>query len=374
MTISTEAILEQRIALLRNHGFDLVPLSARQRTLRNRLLVRPDVDLSRFRISAKVDTVELRAVTSKSYRGGVLNKLITGKTKFTSLSATACGATPDRFGHEWVLKIQDPTPEQLRAIHHSDLWSAPPLLDRVDVAIDFFPVSSINGSLDAARRTLLDLLARHVLIKPEYTRRAQNLRWFAYRPLRDGSHKPTARKPDDDHYNLVSEGAHLFFPSTTYVGEKKGLELRLYIKMRDRVGGKAEVALPADGQAVRYEISFAGYVLAKIGLGRLPDLLKFDFQNVAKASSFRLLTVPAQPTEASVNRLVRARIAQRALEDFLPGGISHFAQVRGHSKQRRAVPARKRRVGKTIAFVELNKRVNAALRRLTREFRAKRAA
>ncbi len=283
-----------------------------QRLLRDRFVLRPEIDLNLYKCSASFDWVQLHLPVDKGWNQINLQKVANAfLRRIDSPSTVFC----NRYWHGgYWLRIQDPQPHELPQLTEHlrkrlcfDISPAEIPILGLELSIDFRIIGAhkVNESeLNSMRSRILDVLRSHCLVQIGDAPKAQP-RFFVH-----GSHRRSQRTVDHykgtdmevrSHLARLGIGAmrsHLFsrrayhkpaVDTTLYIGEEntQGVLYRSMDKVSDRRNPSKDEAtlLPLHDRRARLEISLPATkdrppLAHEIGLGQLRDLYTSDYHRL----------------------------------------------------------------------------------------------
>jgi hypothetical protein len=374
-------------------------LAGGQRRLNGRWLLQPDIDLSKFTCRAVVDWLEIHFSTVSPTRLQELRRLMAssfGGTKpwVTPVeSPTARGMARFRTkSHLFVLRVQEPDFGQIAAAliavdskYHLD---GAPRVPAIEVSIDFTP----KVPCDRNRLAMVLVLGRHLrpTVSNVISRKPDRPRFSwgdgKIDTISFGAMKETINR-DTLPLSLAGDQAP-FADATLYLGAKCGPVMwRIMDKVVDRQNRGVGTArtLAAEERRARIEVVLRGAALNEVGIGDFSKLSTFRFEKLARFFRFSLPTfsepVPPKPICPA------AWISRRRWQKFEMTGIvgsdaldKAVANERDRTRlalMRAKLPIRQREragngaQGTLVAYREMNKAVDTALRHLSESIAGK---
>ncbi len=387
-----------------------------QPVLAGRKILRPVIDLGCYRARAEIDWIEIRLETPGRHQAINMQRAVTGviDAQGGAYSAFITGPRGEKgyLGDQFILRFQDPDPGGLRALLDAILArygdDTVPLDDlaiaAVEISVDFYvrPACAARAvDADRLRWLMVDLMRRHLRPEPVLTEAPLcRPRWFgtatgksgATFALEDRRGGATSRTPhflrlgvDESYRPALSLSAHHQPPVdvTYWIGSRESpVMLRSMDKITDRrdpVTGSAD-PLPLGNCRARLEVTLQGEIgkngaHGAVGLDTVGDLYGFKFESIrppffefflptfGSDSDLASLPFSVKVTEQAVfersgvyglDRLHRSiEIVQRAAD-------KHGEINRG--------PTPLAKKGRLVAYVELNRRFDRALKGLSRRW------
>lgn len=267
-----------------------------QKRLKEKVVLNPTIDLSRYRFSANIDTVVIRIELGRNTKPGTLKaKLgpVIGPKPFVGAldkkaieSGGGCAA--------WDVTIQDPTRPMLErlceALREEYGLDSTPMLVQVDVAVDA-SLSGLSGVSDAdvdvvnsadARKPIYETLKRH--LRPDADVLPDDARWWGWlSSADDDSARQEKRRQLGLLLKSMSDGLTMPSPptETMWLGEKSAPACWvIYDKIRDQ-----SEPLPTSKHRIRLEVKAKLEGLQRIGvhdLQTVDDLWRFDWGRIRK--------------------------------------------------------------------------------------------
>lgn len=396
------------------HEYTLHPFpQTRQARLVGRAALVPSLILSKFRVDAVIDWIDIVVQTEDDQQEVNVNGWVEEATE-KSLSVKRITTQDESSRRLFSVRIQEPEPNTVKAIvaginaHHRLRCTEG--ISASEVSVDWYPYSR----RDSDGLLMTDLLARHVLPPKDiwmgrrgiprcYGRKGRGTRGrrtdtppilghplprlhhapIVYVGIELGADPSLARTLDPHmHTQPAADG-------TVYYGSKEGPEMiRIMHKIMDqqnRVTGKQMDLGPGERRA-RIEVTLRGEALERVGLMHLRDLGGRPFECLrTRYFSFWLPTVPYHAGRAdTVSDVLKGPLSRWEIEIFKRSGVVGLEayQAGRHEIASRArsglVDAGARRKARDrvgggprrfrVDFEELNRRTSDALRRLSKEW------
>ena len=388
-----------------------------QPILKDRLILKPDIDLNRYRCRAVIDWIEVQIETIGVHQAINIQR-------FASKVLTESGSTskvyvfgPSRnrgyTGSSFIVRVQQPGFRHLGPLCAELLRKCPTSARSVDdlaiagieVSVDFYVKNHDVLGLDAQnllRWQMTEVLRRHLRPGTPLTEREDNQpRFYVTVDGTAGSKsvvsKATARASGRRRREIRRLGlnekalaplrmaAHEQAPidTTFYIGKKDSpVMLRVMDKttdQRDPNRGTAVDLPPAECRS-RIEVTFMKNAdevggPAAVGLETLNDLVGYPFKSIRKlvfeffhpttniVDEMKHLPFPVNVTELDVFR----RSGVYGL-DRLQRSIAEISDRRYRKKE---IPTKPRSIGskgKAVSFEELNRKIDRSLNRLSRDW------
>lgn len=398
-------------------SYERRPCTLIQRRFEGRDELIPQIDLKHYNAHAVLDWVQLKFSLTRMRQAlniaRSVNEALHAHGGRENAYVTGPGGITPYTGHEFYLRLQDPTPARLALTLSTvrdkylreEIAGTVFFIDAVEVSVDFYVKDAL--SMEKSRRDLLrwqmvDVLRRHLRLHPEYT--AQPL---AHPRVKFEKGTPPARvlkkrPPTWRKKTLVDpmlvlglpRGASTVFHSTAYappvidgtyyVGPKEGAVLiRVMNKetnRRDNAAGSFD-PLDEEEKRARLEVTIKNNqpTLGKLmDLGpsqRVENLYAFDFQRLRpKVFEFFLPTLQAEGNELDLG--LKGHVREQ--EAFEKGGV--YALHRLHEGEHQLLRARRKqrlipemppslgKYGYLCSYKALNHKVDHALRMLTKDW------
>lgn len=367
------------------------PVTCRQRRLDGRVALWPDLDLTAFRCRAVVDWIDVSIRTTKPTQARWLN------VRIDRAIGRNCNVQ-DLGGDGFKVRFQDPDLAKIevavRSIEASHGISAPVDVVAMEVSVDFTPAAPGD---EAQRRRLVAILARHFRPGRDVISDGRDWPRFTWGRRSENTAGVLPRKKDWVDVDRLMFNGNDCTPSpdaTFYVGEKGARSAwRIMDKILDQqnlVAGTA-VVLPDELKRVRIEVTLRKDELQDLGIRTLADAGAFKFTRLHKPFFCFMTPTFAVPKGSAAGW---RQSAVKVLEDerrtkFLNTGIigleamdnawkdrreSHREGMRAIFRERRWPLTRIRigggQAGTMVAYLELNARVEMALRKLTKRTQA----
>ena len=371
--------------LLRYHE---VALSNPQARFTDRSCLVPNLDLGDYVCTAVIDWVEvvlwLTRSTSYQHLRDMLDKS-TGQRPWVEPVKGDPGDGQVRFAirfQEPKLRLIDQALEAIRIDYGFEML---PIVRRIEISIDFKTPSS------DARARMVGVLVRHLFPNRDILSNHRDRPRYSWGPEADETGFVLAKgvrglaKNDE---LLMSDGLDRPAPTdaTSYFGEDGGPVMwRVMVKERDKqnVGAGTALILPWDQKRARIEVTLSRSEIAALGVDFLDDLRSFNFVKL-QGHYFRFMLPTFQTTFHNHHPEVSRLFERRRRRKFMNAGVigleasdNALARARARSrpamlhvlKSRGIVTKRLARhgtgtSGTLIAFPEMNKRVETALRHL----------
>ncbi|MDE4139979.1 hypothetical protein [Phaeobacter gallaeciensis] len=393
------------------------PGASVQPVLRDRLIARPRIDLNQYRCRAEIDWLELFLETPDRRQAVNLHRAIRRMLEELGSTSTVFVSGPDRKsgykGTRFLLRFQQPNPQVLRRVLEKIVEKYVPeqtpdalFLMGIEVSVDFYATKSATRSeteLDLLRWQMVDILRRHLRPEPVLTESERGWpRTYGGAYGGDGATfllNPSAADLSASVVPLTAKydlPASAFVPldlkkhtqpavdRTAYIGAREEVvSLRSMDKITDRRDPEAGTAVPLrlkDCRA-RLEVTLKGEPgevggHGALGMERVADLYGFDFQKELRKLVFEffLPTFGAPCETASLGFPVKAS----EVEVFKRSGVYgldrlhraiHDINLCRHQQGVLAdKPVTLRRKGRLVSWEEMNKKVNRALDRLSKDW------
>lgn len=294
----------------------------------------------------------------------------------------------------FTMKFQEPDFVQLvriiAAIDRRYGLATTPIIAGMEVSVDFRPKSPS----DDARARMVGVLFRHlapasdIFSSPADTPRyawGKKHRWARIQESRGSDQNDSYRFAVNDISNAPAADTTVYFGA-----ENRNVMWRIMDKVLDRQNTFAGTyeALPAARQRCRVEVTLKHSKLAEMGIRHLEDVPRFKFSTLqGQYFQFKLATV--SPRNLALGPVARYRERQR-IQKFLATGISGLGKmdqtilVRDGAMRpliRKELATRGKRIpgrprtgegpyGTAVAYEDLCKKVQTALRNLSRSLRS----
>ncbi len=386
-----------------------------QPLLKDRVILKPDIDLNDYRCRAVIDWVEVQLDTVGVHQARNIHRTAAGfLADVGSTSSVIVKGLDRKLGHsgsQFTLRIQQPQPQALLAFCKKLVTKYNPgsksvedmPITGIEVSVDFYVKN--HATLDEDAQNLLrwqmtEILQRHLKPGKALTEMDWNHPRFFSEINGKTSSKPTVSKSSaratskqraetarlglQQHIlTPLRIGAHSQAPidTTFYIGEKgSAVMLRVMDKTtdkRDPVRNTADDLSPADRRS-RIEVTLLKNIgevggPAAVELETLKDLFGYTFQPMRKlVFEFFHPTVNSGdetgdlPFPVNINELdVFKRSGVYGL-DRVQRSIADIA-IRRYRK--REIPQEPRPIGtkgKTVSFIELNRMIDRALTALSK--------
>ncbi|WP_193337170.1 hypothetical protein [Devosia beringensis] len=363
------------------------PTGMAQARFNGRVVLRPKIDLSCYSCRAVIDLIELRIDLTKPTQWKwvkfEVDKALGGNCFVESVPSRTVSQT-------FTVRLQEPVIEELRlvvsALRAVFGLEAEPAISELEISVDFRPVTPDQ----AARDLMFGVLVRHHLPEINIFEESRGRPRYAWaRGKGNSSFVFGDRKTTNSFEKNMLTSEHDRQPpvdATYYVGaEESSVQWSVMDKVKDKqnIGAGTFVALPEVDWRTRIEVTFKEEALRKVGVNTLGDLPEMDFARLQrKFFNFKLATFEARPPGRL--KAISDAIELLRAKKFLVGGFLGLAgrdTVRSTKRADtradlieqfrlvgRRVPRQLRRgtgtSGTTMAFAELNKLVETALRHL----------
>lgn len=387
---------------------DSVPLDfkrtdyqAKQKRLLGRYGLKPEISFDDFTTSAVIDWLDVTFGTLVSTQARWISEHI--KT-LTGEAVSVREIEPYDFPR-FTARFQQPSmplvKKALAAVEGRFSLAAEPTISGLEVSIDFTP----KIPSDQGRARMVGVLARHLLPGRNVLMRTVDRPRFTWgNSLEDTKH--LLGKPDDgpdhtqplpwrrvrvpaDYARLFTSGDQMpYVDATVYFGSEKSACLwRIMDKVVDQQNRQTGTSKALDDheKRARIEVSLGVAEIRRLGITSLDDLRRFRFTNLQKEFfAFYLPTFAATDAVPVLNdRAVKEMRSQERVRKFLKAGVvglqamDHAWETRRASNRAdiakvlrsRGQPVARFKAGKgkhgtLLAYRELNKRVETALRHL----------
>jgi len=363
-----------------------------QKRLADRYALEPEIDLQGYTCRAVIDWISIRlrlqAETQHQWLQRIVAPFLGRKAHIDALDERP-GGVSDHF----ELRIQEPdilaVRRICRAINEKYALQAQPIVDAIEISIDFTP----KEPDDVARAKLLTVLVRHFQPSRDVMSNRLDRPRFTFgrgAGMTVGvlGHRTTAG--DTDHF-LISTAMDRqpYVDATYYVGaEDAGMRWRVMDKVLDRQNHEAGTRLELDDakKRTRIEVTLDRSEITALGVNYLNDLAQFPFSRLQnRAFKFMLPSFhdPAR-LRASWRTAIKVSRDQERMQKFLNAGVIGVMAMDGAlGHQVKALRKRSKgdfaerglklklppRVGKGssgtfVAYEALNARIGVALRHL----------
>lgn len=389
-----------------------------QPVLDGRSILSPDIDLNDFRCTAVIDWIEVRMQNTPGLHQArnihfhakkMLDKLGSQSTIFVSGPDGETGY----IGHDFILRLQQPVAREMMEFLEEMLQYYRPRNPTVmalpiagtEVSVDFRVKPKPGRDQDASnllRWRMADALRRHLRLGPVLTEEVRCApRYYIYRNGRDtaifnidrntsdlsGKLKVEATRLGLTHDQVVPlrRASHRSAPidTTHYIGaEEFAVMLRVMDKTTDRrnPSSSSAVDLPPEEWRARIEVRLKNTdehaVLGVVGLNTVGDLCRVDFKKMRKPFfEFFLPTVGTTCDTLSLSVSVSASetgvFARSGVYglDRLHRSIEAINRARYAAREISTRPTKLGKKGRLMSYVELNRKVDRALRALSRHWR-----
>ncbi len=403
-----------------SHVYQPNPGGNPQPLFKDRIILKPDIDLNRYRCRAVIDWIEVRLDTVRVHQARNIQRTAAGfLTDIGSTSSVFVSGLTRQSGHTgstFLLRIQQPQPQVLLAFCKKLITKYDPDLESVgempitgiEVSVDFYVKNHRTLGEDAQnllRWQMTEVLQRHLKPGKALTEMDWNYpRFFSETNGKTGS-KPSVGKSSTratskqcaeiDRLGLEENvlvplriGAHKQTPiDTTYYIGKKGSAMLLRVMdkttdKRDPVRNTFVNLSPADRRS-RIEVTLLKNAdetggPAAVGLETLQDLRRYSFRDIRKlvfeffyptinsADETEDLPFPVNITELEVFK----RSGVYGL-DRVHRSIADIGSRRYRKKELACKPTPIGTKGKALSFLDLNRKIDRALDPLSKDWNAK---
>lgn len=406
--------------LMQIYGADLYAAGAGRKiqpVLAGRTILRPVIDLGCYRARAEIDWIEIRLETPGRHQAINMQRAVTGliDAQGGAYSVFITGPRGEKgyLGDQFILRFQDPDPGGLGALLDAILArygdDTVPLDDlaiaAVEISVDFYvrPACAARAvDADRLRWLMVDLMRRHLRPEPVLTEAPLcRPRWFgttsgksgATFALEDRRGGATSRTPhflrlgvDESYQPALSLSAHHQPPvDATYWMGAKGypVALRSMDKITDRRDASTGTAVPLlpYQRRARLEVTLQGDGdlnggHGAVGLATMGDLYGFKFESIrppffefflptfGSGSDLASLPFSVKVTEQAVFERSGVYGLDRLHRSI--AAVAHAAHKHGEINGGPTPLAKK---GRLVAYVELNRRFDRALKGLSQRWR-----
>ncbi|KUM25640.1 hypothetical protein AU467_25320 [Mesorhizobium loti] len=358
-------------------------LSAKQKRFEGRHGLYPDLDFRLFTCRAVVDWIEVQIELQKPTQGIWINARLK--------RATGCNCYAKRKADTtFTVRFQQPDFTVVnRAIDFLEQrygLATGAMIASLEVSVDFKPKH--QGS-ELLRRQLVGVLWRHLSPHRNLFKEGRDMPRFVWghRAAFVAGIHPRRRNSDPIPELLLVNGEDIrpYADATVYFGARGApSSWRVMDKILDqqnpRTGTKLE--LSATQRRVRVEVTLGSDQLEAIGVRWLDDLRTFNFCELAH-DYFRFVVPTFVDSDQIVGmrrRLLLGAWEQERTAKFLNTGVvgleamdRHWETLRRRGRRelfkdmaKRGLQPKHQRTGSTfMAFTDLNKRIDMALRKLT---------
>lgn len=357
------------------------PAGLAQARFSGRDILRPDIDLSRYRVRAVYDWIDLvvRLGANSQFRH-IQDELLPFAAR--KLHVTPLGAHESGTTDQFRIRIQDPSRKLLNAIVTAldRRWGmrGAPTVDEIEVSIDFYP----HSGDDEERQILVGILQRHFLPRDEVIFSDKQCRKGRERSRRHlalieqleprqawgrGSAKTDILRPGN--------AENIALDATYYLCAKDWIQRwRVMDKVSNNRNGEIAVSLPQEAKRARVEVTLDSLVLQGLGITTLASLYRFKAERLAsKLFSFWLPTAPIgieKPSETVdvARNEIRSRYIRRLNQmgvlgclnlDYVRASVPRISATGSTGASVRLGP-----MGYLAAWVELNDMVRRSLLQL----------
>lgn len=377
-------------------------IQAAQKRLLGRYSLKPAISLDAFHTNAVIDWMDVAFVVLENTQARWISKHL---EKVTGEAVYVSPIESDDF-LRFIARFQQP--QLSRVIQALEIIDsrfgvvATPTIAGIEVSVDFTP----RIASDEARAQMVAVLARHLLPDRDVLMRKRDRPRFTWDEGSDHTQHlfgkpddgldhtlPFSRRPSKvppDYARLFTSGDRMpHVDATVYFGsERSGCLWRVMDKVVDQQNPLTGTfkALADHEKRARVEISLGMAEIRRLGITSLDDLRRFRFTNLQKEFfAFYLPTFAANDHVHVLNeRVVKEMRSQERVRKFLKTGVVGLQAMDEAWETRRAsnradiarvlrsrgqpvarFTAGKGKHGTLLAYRELNKRVETALRHLT---------
>ena len=369
-------------------------VSNSQARFRGRLVLRPLLELGAFRVRAVIDWLDLRVETAVVTQTRHVSDLLAAELGRRPHVTDAAGRT-HKAGTSFTVRLQEPDPAMVRQMLAAleARWGLvdEPAVVGIEVALDWYPPDAD----DALRLQMVALLQRHVfptgrLVRTERDeprcfseaggvgRTRRYLGPVQARHRSRACHNGVTVALGPEIWRTLEQEMHNapVVDGTVYVGAREAdAMLRIQNKVTDtRHGGRFRTLEP-EGRRARIEVALRGQALEELGLTRLEALggleclrkAVFDFWLPTVNGRFGLHVFDVQVfRRTGVYGLEAYRDARWERRKAWRRGV----KSEGGELAKARLAARRGSVsGTRLAFAEMNRRCDDALRRLGKAWR-----
>lgn len=388
-----------------------------QPVLAGRTVLRPEIDLAKYRGRAVVDWIEVRLDTPGRHQARNMQPRIDKHLKSMGSAMTVHVSGPNREtphnGSAFILRFQQPQPWELaKALKWTCSEYCPGRtsigglkIAGIEVSVDFYVRDSAHIDQDRynlLRWQMVDLLRRHLRPHPVLTEKERcHPRFY----MKEGSRNSAAfcveqsvsklsgglrtqahRFGLDEHLLApLRPGAHHAIPidTTSYIGARDfPVMLRVMDKTTDRrdPASGSVVALDPEHWRARIEVTlredeeYNGPYGA--GLDTLRDLYGYNFRDIRTAFFEFFLPTLGEPCETKSlpfsSKVTESTVFERSGVyglDRLHRAVSEINMIRYKRRDIGDRPMTLGKKGRLVSFTDLNRRFDTALRGLTGDWR-----
>lgn len=364
------------------------PTEKGQARFNGRVALRPKIDFAGYSCGAVIDVIELSIVLSKPTQWMWVKDEIDGALGINSFVESVPKLT---VSQTFRIRVQDPTMGGLKLLAHAlDARfgiDAQPVVTELEVSVDFRPKKPDQ----AARDLMFGVLVRHHMPETDiFSAKRDRPRYSWARGEGNISHVfGDSRRTANVFEKIMLSTEHdrqVLVDATYYVGAKGAhVQWSIMDKVKDHqnIGAGTLFELNEKQKRTRIEVTLSQEALKLMGLKELSDLQTFNFRGLQrKFFNFKLATFESR--SPGKMKAVSEAIERYRAEKFLVTGILGLAgrdtvrsKLRATNRSdllrhfrlldRSAPPLTRRGVGTagtTMAFAELNKMVETALRHL----------
>ncbi|RCW87589.1 hypothetical protein [Phyllobacterium bourgognense] len=364
-----------------------------QRRLKNRIVLEPEISLSDFKCKAVIDWVDVILRVKRDTQFQWIKKEIDDATG-QNVHIEVLNERAGRVSSEFEVRIQDAdlriVQRAVDAVEAKFGLNGDPVVQAIEISVDFTPKSPSQQ----LRSKLVGVMIRHFMPTRDIISYRRDRPRYSWGRRSDGNTRAVLPWPKDPcvmDQSLVCIDSDLpaHIDATFYLGEDgSDCSWRIMDKILDRQNpsdGSRAVLAEAD-RRVRIEVTLRGQYIGKLGLERLDDLKRYSFTKM-QGDFFRFMLPTFEDTSrmmSGTSRAVWTHFERLRRMKFLNTGVLGLNayddarkrivrpvrnMVRRDLKKRGHTLSLKPRVGDGIAgtgvaYKDLNKRVEAALREL----------
>ncbi|TMV07537.1 hypothetical protein FGK63_08680 [Ruegeria sediminis] len=392
-----------------------------QPILQGRTILRPAIDLNRFRCVAIIDWLELYLQTEANHQATNIQKWLANQMRACGSRSSVFVSGPNsehrHIGNFFRVRLQQPDPADLAAVLlrlQTQFGSQPFTLTEyriagIEVSVDFFPKTHFGDdqrASDLMRWHMVDTLRRHLRPHPALTEATLcqprsyggkygggGATYFVAQKLSAAAKTLTreARRLEIDPGMLapLSLQSHHQPPVdlTSYIGAKDHVvALRIMDKVTDRRDPNRNKvdALDSKHWRARIEVTLTGHHRedgghGAAGLRTTGDLFEFNFQSL-RPSMFEFF-LPTTEVPGGTGSLgfrhsvdevsIFARSGVYGLDRF-HRAIEVVEQKRFAKGELAGRPTRLGKKGRLVSWTEMNQKVDRALHGLSKDWRSAR--
>ncbi len=398
---------------------DYAPAKGRspQPILRDRRILKPIIDLNKYRCRAVLDWIEIQLDTPNEHQAVNVRRTAVGFLKdvgsSSSVFVTGLTRTSPYIGSKFILRIQQPNPHEIIPFckklvgkYDPDRKSVRDMpITAIEVSVDFYVKNHKALSTDALnllRWQMTEVLKRHLKPAAALTEKESNHPRFFTGTGGSGSAKPLVasdtrqvsakQRAEINRLNLSESilaplriGAHRQAPidTTYYIGKKASpVMLRVMDKITDQRDPVRNIAVdlsPAERRS-RIEVTLLKETdevggPAAVDLNTLKDLFGFSFKPIRKLvfeffyptinkfDEMSDLPFPVNITELAV--------FERSGVYGLDRAHRSIAEINKRRYQERELPTERVKIGskgKAMSFEEMNRKIDRAMTKLSKDW------